>query len=273
MPKKEAGYLSTRYSVWHCLLTVVFLVFLALESRAQNIPKDTVYDLKISLYNTSDFKPVKEAFVSNLNTRKSVWSDADGYCSISAQRHHLIRIVYLSYETEFLQVAYLLKQKQDGDTISIPLSEKVYSIEQVEVYPFTKSAFRYAFLHQDIPLDQIDSLKKKIQASKEDLYVLKPYLAIPLNFKSKKEKQIIALEQYKKEQKKRHQFYLLAKNISQMEGQELCAFLQFCHFSSYYIQVNNWFVLARKLREKLVAYRYLKSYCLKKQYCNPFYIF
>lgn len=203
--------------------------------------------------------PIATAHVLNLKTLKGTISNTNGLFMIPVEIGDFVKVSFLGFNDN-----YYLVQKIDKDTIQLKMIPKAYQIEEVDVYPWTKEEFKYEFVNHDFKKDSIDQLKDKITLSEEDIEAAqmgKGYIAIPIfaNYKTKKEKQIIALEELKKRVAKEEEYRKLIQRITGYKEAELNAFIIFCNFSKRYIMYAREYYLGLAISKKYLEFEKLKS--------------
>ena len=132
---------------------------------------------------------------------------------------------------------------------------------QVDVYPFTKEEFKYEFIYGDIKKDDIDIIKDNLKTkfnSVEKLRELTPPMQIPLNFKSRIEKQEELLEKIKELSKLRLKNYERIKRVTKYAGKELYDFDRFCRFSYHFLKNASEYVIYREINKRWKEYKKIK---------------
>ena len=200
-------------------------------------------------------KPVMFANIRNITDRNGTISDSAGVFKLRIYSDTVKLIVSsISYYTQKVE---LIK-----DSIPIPLeikmNYKVYEIMQVDVYPMTRSEFKYKFVHEDIEKDSItrmlDNLKTKYN-SKEELTRLTPKLFIPLNFKSHKEKQEILLAKIKDLSRLKAENKKRIMKVTGLSGRDVYDFEDFCKFSYRFLRNASEYLIYKRIYDCYDRYK------------------
>ena len=141
------------------------------------------------------------------------------------------------------------------------LEFRIYEIMQVDVYPFTKDEFKHEFVYADIKKDDIDIIKDNLKTkfnSVKRLKELTPAMQIPLNFKSKIEKQEDLLVKIKELNNLKLKNYERIRRVTNYAGKEVYDFDRFCRFSYHFLKYASEYVIYREINKRWKEYKKLK---------------
>jgi len=161
---------------------------------------------------------------------------------------------------------YTKKIKLQKDSIPVPfiikMDYKIYEIMQVDVYPMTKAEFKYKFIYADIKKDSIsrmlDNLKTKFN-SVEELDKITPKAMIPLNFKSRKEKQEILLAKIKELSHLKSENKKRIIKVTGLKGRDVYDFENFCKFSYRFLKNASEYLIYKKIHDCYDKYKQQKQ--------------
>ena len=177
-----------------------------------------------------------------------------------------IKILSDTTEFKFSTIGYYTKTVSIiKDEFKIPydvfLKFRIYEIMQVDIYPFTKKEFKHEFIYANIKKDDIDvirdNLKTKFNSVKR-LRELTPGMQIPLNFKSRIEKQEELLLKIKELSRLRLKNYERIKRVTNYTGKEIYDFDRFCRFSYHFLKNASEYVIYREMNKRWKEYKKLK---------------
>ena len=232
------------------LLIYTIFLFSSWKSFAQ----DQFYFIA-RIIDLQTLESVPNANIVNLKNKKGTSSNQLGYFMIQVTDKDYLRISYIGYNNLYIQI-----DKNIKDTLNLYLQEKIFELENVDVYPWSKEEFKYEFVYHKFKSDSIDGLKASIKVPVAELRALGPN-GIPAfkNFKTKKEKQEIKLIELKKWLKKDQSYRVIIKKITNYEDAELEAFIRFCNFSRRYISYAREYYLTFAISLKYKEFEKLKS--------------
>ncbi len=150
------------------------------------------------------------------------------------------------------------------DSIPIPLNinldYKIYEIMQVDIYPMSRKEFKYRFVHDDIKKDSITRMQENLKTkynSVEALRSLTPKLFIPLNFKSRKEKQEILLAKIKELSRLKALNKKRIMQVTKLTGRDVYEFEDFCKFSYRFLKYASEYMIYKKIYDCYDEYKKL----------------
>jgi len=231
---------------------------------ANSFAQDSFYFIA-QLKDYQSQSPISAAHIINLKNKKGSISNLKGYFLIHVSNKDYLKISYLGYNNLYIQV----KQGESKDTLIFYLHKKTFKLDEVDVYPWSKDEFKYEFIHKQFKTDSIDLLLQKIRVPKSELLAIhnnKGFIAIPIfaNYKTKKERQIIQLEQLKRWTLKENAYRKLITNITGYQKAELNAFINYCNFSKRYISYAREYYLALAIKKKYIEFEKVKLKSAKK---------
>jgi len=177
-----------------------------------------------------------------------------------------IKIISDTAEFRFSTIGYYsLNINITKDSLPIPfdvyLKYRIYEIMQVDIYPFTKNEFKYDFVYGDIKEDEIDIIKNNLKTKFNSIKRLKeltPILQIPLNFKSKIEKQEELLEKIKELSRLKIKNYERITRVTKYTGEKMYEFDRFCRFSYHFLRNASEYVIYREINKRWKEYKKIK---------------
>ena len=177
-----------------------------------------------------------------------------------------IKILSDTAEFKFSTIGYYSKKLSIiKNEFKIPydvfLKFRIYEIMQVDIYPFTKKEFKHEFVYADIKKDDIDIIKDNLKTkfnSVKRLTELTPAMQIPLNFKSRIEKQEELLLKIKELSKLRLKNYERIRRVTNYTGKDIYDFDRFCRFSYHFLKNASEYVIYREMNKRWKEYKKLK---------------
>jgi hypothetical protein len=227
--------------------------------------KDSLITLLGNLYNSRTFEPVEFAHVINVKDYGATITDSLGNFKINIEKGDTLLITSIGYENK--------KYVYDGayqQTIfeSIPMEERVYQIEQVEITPWgTYREFKNKFmsLETDNPRDKVHPLLWKDLPEKPDtVEPFVPGLTNPISFlyymfssegKSLRKYRELKMEQTKKDKIRSKYNKQLVADLTGLEGKELERFMKFCNFTDEYILNTRKYLILKRVKELYKLYK------------------
>ncbi len=225
-------------------------------------------------------EPLHNVHILNLKNKKGTISNREGFFNISLEPNDYLKISLLGYYNAYLQA------HKTNDTVQIFLSKKVYELETVTIYPWTKEEFKHQFTHLDINDDSVKTLQLRIRVPKVELERERSYaiyermreplpgniktvgfsIPISFNYKNKKERQLSKLEKIKRWNQAEDKYWELAEKMTGYKGEKLSAFIRFCNFSGRYVTHAREYFLAFNIKKKMLEFEKLnkKEDILKK---------
>ena len=198
---------------------------------------------------------IQYTHVVNLKTNRGALTNSKGFFMLQVSKGDYIKLSYIGYNDYYYQINIA-----SSDTITFILSQKVFELKQVDVYPWTRDEFKHEFITHDVKKDSIDILKDWINLPASELTRLK-YTGIPIfsNFKTSKEKQIAKLEALKKWLIQEEKYRKLVVEITAYKGLELNLFITYCNFSKRYISYARSYYLTLAIKNKYLEFEKIKS--------------
>ncbi len=249
------------------LLLIIISLQLFVNSYAQK--QFTVIGL---IKDQETLEPLHNVHVLNLKNKKGTISNQEGWFRIALEPNDYLKISLLGYYSVYLQA------HRASDTMQVFLSKKVYQLETVTIYPWTKEEFKHQFIHLDIDDDSVKTLQLRLRVPKIELERERNYaiyermrdpmpgniktVGIPIgislgNYKNKKERQLSKLEKIKRWNQAEDKYWELAKKMTGYKGEKLNAFIRFCNFSGRYVTYAREYFLAFNIKKKILEFERL----------------
>jgi len=235
-------------------ILLILLLFIA-----ENVLSQEPYLFIGKVIDSQENEIIQYTHVVNLKTNKGGLTNQNGLFFQKVIKGDYLKLSFMGYNTLYYQVKNTV-----SDTITFFLVRKVYELEDIDVYPWTKREFKYKFVYTKFNTDSIDWLLKKILVPKSELLAIhnfKPFIAIPIfsNFKTKKEKQIVRLEELKHWIKKSERYRKMVVKVTGYKELELNAFIKYCNFSKRYISYARSYYLTSAIEKKYIAFENRKK--------------
>ena len=235
-------------------ILLIFLFFIGIYSFSQ---EEFLFVGKVIDNQTN--RVIQYTHVVNLKTNKGGLTNRNGFFFQKVTEGDYLKLSFMGYNTYYYQVRNTV-----SDTITFLLARKVYELEDIDVYPWTIKEFKHKFVYTNFDADSIDWLLKKILVPKSELLAIhnfKPFIAIPVfsNFKTKKEKQIVRLEELKRWIKKEERYREMVAKVTGYRELELNKFIKYCNFSKRYISYARSYYLTSAIEKKYTEYQKSKK--------------
>jgi hypothetical protein len=213
------------------------------------------YFLVGKIIDNQTLEPIQYAHVLNLKTEKGSITNNKGYFMLHVSKGDFVKISYVGYHSYYYKVNF-----DKSDTLTFILNQKVFELDNVDVYPWTRQEFRYKFVYDDIKPDSIDLIKSWIIAPPAEISNIGPIgFSIFANFKTSQEKQIIKLNELKHWLIKEEDYRKKIVKITGYEGIELNLFIKYCNFSKRYVSYARDYYLTLNITQKYLEYERLKT--------------
>ncbi len=191
---------------------------------------------------------ITTANIINLKNNRGAMSNQLGYFMLQVNDKDYIKISYVGYNNLYYQV-----DTQVTDTLDFYLRRKIFHIDEVEVFPWTKKEFKVQFVEMDTPLDSNEWLFNRINLSVEELKWLTP-AGLTINYKTRKERQQIKVKAFKRWAKKDKVFRDIVKNLTDYQGLELEVFIRYCNFNKSFISYARTYYLTEAVQKKYLEF-------------------
>lgn len=216
--------------------------------------------------------PITGATVYNTKKRNVTSADDVGYFFITISKFDVIRVSAIGYNERY--ISFKDSVNYPDKIFNIILEQKLYDIATVDIFDARWEDFLFDFQQ----IDLVDNSTKDKVADWMRLSI-DPYelsarktpmpegvgLTIPLNFKSKQDKQNEIVEQLKRrdalqqivEQKYNKN---LVSNITGLQNEELCEFMAVCSINDKYILQSNDYDIIIRITKTFEQYQKNKSH-------------
>ncbi len=244
------------------LLFTALLLLVSLLLHPQT--KDSTITLHGSLYDSKDFSPVEFAHIINLNRPYATISDSSGYFKIKMNMEDTLHITSIGYEDKY--VSY--NQKAPAIFKSIPLNQKTYDIESIEITPWkTYRDFKNKFISLELddsrkkvhPLIWEGLPRKPIDAEPEEPGILNPVSFLYDLFSGDREERTKYNEILSRETKQRRirskYNKEIVSNLTGLKGEELEKFMDFCNFTEQELLNRKAYEILEEVKQKYKVFK------------------
>lgn len=247
----------------------VFLIILILIAANYTFAQDRdselkVIELKGKIFDSETNKPIVFAHVINMKKAIATITDTSGYFRIIMLKTDSIRISSIGYEISYFSLPDTVKSKEQY--FNIYLKPVTYDLNQIDIYSERWKAFVYDMSNTKIEEDEtqqriqiwfdnlvpVDELKMLATAARG--------VGFPLNFKSKRDKQLILVEELMlqselnkiAEEKFNKE---LVEKITGLHDEKLDDFMKYCRFDRDFILRKTEYDLIVIVQEIYEIYR------------------
>jgi hypothetical protein len=211
-----------------------------------------------------DNSPIHYASIINLNKSQGYTCDSVGFFHVTMHRDDILAINALGYERKYFSL---------NDSISnisqiflIKLEEKTYHIAGVDIYDARWKDFEFEFSKVEIENQETKERIQKwfytlIDPKELALITASTAIGIPINFKSKQDKQKVELEEIKVIEAENKIIYSkynpeLVSEITGFNESETYRFIKFCNFDREFLIRSNDYEIIVEIKKQFD--RYLK---------------
>lgn len=246
-------------------ITTFFILLLLSIGQLNAQKEDSVITIIGNLYDKKTFKPVEYAHVINTENYYGTISDTSGNFKIKGAPGDTLLITAIGYENK--NFSYEGEYKP-FIVRSIPMEEKTYMIEQVEVTPWgTYQDFKEKFLDLEIenPREAIHPrIWRDLQPPPDTVIPPEPGLESPVSLIysifSREGKELRKYKELKEEktisEKIRSKYNKeIVGEITGLENEELIRFMEFCNFSDEYLITTRKYFILERVKEKYKEYQ------------------
>lgn len=239
---------------------ILFLILnFSLQVYTQN---SDILELTGRVISEKTGKPIRYATIVNLKKSKVTACDSLGYFYMTVLKDDILRINALGYEKEY--ISFTDKKINPAEIIIIKLKEKTYKIGNVNIYDERWKDFVFEFTHSEIEEDKTKERIEKwfytlVDPKELVLLTASVSMGIPINYKTKADKQKIKVEKLK---------LIAAENaiieskynpelVSELTGfnkTEAIKFMRFCNFSREYLLKANDYDIIISINKKFENY-------------------
>ncbi len=233
------------------ILTSLCLLIISLNLFSQN---PEILEITGRVLSEKTEEPIRYATITNLKKNKITTCDSLGYFYITVLSDDALRINALGYEKKYL--SFKNREINPSEIITIKLKEKTYKIDNVNVFAERWKDFVFEFSHTEIKTDETQERINKWFYTLVDPKELAQLTAaaaigIPINYKTKADKQRIKVEELKKraaENKIIESKYNpeLVSELTGLNSVETIKFMRFCSFSrEFLLKANDYDIIIR----------------------------
>lgn len=244
------------------IIIISFFALFMYSPYFASAQKDTVIDITAKIINRDTGKPVAFATIVNIKKNTAILSDTAGYFHFTILKSDILRISAIGYRTAnifFTDSAY-----SKTKIYNITLVEKTYPIAKVNIYEARWKDFEYEFANLEIKKDEtqeriIEWFQSIISTQDLALITSAAAIGIPINYKTKSERQKIIVAEF---EKKDEEDRLIAKKfnneiVAQLTGlkiEDTEKFILYCNFNRIYLLSANEYEIATEIKKRYNAY-------------------
>ena len=242
-------------------LILIFIFFYT--SYSQN----NIVEITGKIISEKNNSPVHYATIINLKKGKATSCDSLGYFHITMLSNDVLRINALGYERKYFTLNDSIINT--SEIYIIKLKEKTYKIANVDIFESRWDDFEFEFIHTEIKKQET---KERIQnwfytlidPKELALITASVSIGIPINFKTKIDKQKIKVKELERidienkiiESKFNPE---LVSEITGLSATETIKFMRFCSFSREYLLTSNEYDIIVDINKKFDKYFKLKQ--------------
>jgi len=247
----------------HFLIVIVFIVTGSLQIHSQN---SDILEITGRVISEKTDKPIRFATIVNLKKSKATTCDSLGYFYITALKDDILRINALGFEKEY--ISFIDKNINSAEIIIIRMKEKTYKIGNVNVFEERWKDFVFEFTHSEIEKDETKERIEKwfftfIDPKELALLTASTAIGIPINYKTKADKQKIKVEELKRkalensiiESKYNPE---LVSELTGLNKTEAIKFMRYCNFNRNYLLKANDYDIITSVNHKFDNYIKMK---------------
>jgi hypothetical protein len=192
------------------------------------------------ILNEKDNTPIHYASVYNIKKSKNYSCDSLGFFHVTMLSNDILRINALGFERQYFSVMNdsLINI---GNIYVIKLKEKTYKIANIDIYAARWKDFEFEFSHTETEKQELKDRIEKwfyslIDPKELALLTASTAIGIPINYKTKIEKQHIKVKELEREEIENDIIEskynpLLVSEITGLNMPETLKFMKFCNFS------------------------------------------
>ncbi|MCD4793563.1 MAG: carboxypeptidase-like regulatory domain-containing protein [Bacteroidales bacterium] len=224
--------------------------------------KSRIVEITGKVISEKDHSPVHYATIINIKKGKTTACDSLGFFHITMLRDDILRINALGYELKY----FSFKDSAINTTniAVIKLKEKTYRISNVDIYEARWKDFEFEFIHTETEKQEIKERIEKwfytlIDPKELALLTASTAIGIPINYKTKIDKQKIKVKELEKQETENKIIELkfnpeLVSEITGLNKSETIKFMRFCMFDRQYLLETNEYDLIIEIQKKFDRY-------------------
>lgn len=244
-------------------LPIIFLFVIIYNS---GLGQNKVYEITGKIINEKDNSPVHYATVINVKKGKATTCDSLGFFHITMLSSDILRINALGFERQYF--SFKDSALNASKIYIIKLKEKTYRIANVDIYEARWKDFEFEFIHtvpeNEETKENIEKWFHSLIDPKElALITASVSIGIPINFKTKADKQKLKVEELKKqdaENKIIESKYNpeLVTEITGLNSTETIRFMRFCNFTREFLLYSNDYDIIIEIKKQYDRYLRIK---------------
>ncbi len=241
---------------------IIFFCFTDLVASAQT----EILEIHAQVLSGFD-KPISGANIINMKKRTAISANSQGIFFITIHKYDVLRISAIGYQEKYID--FKDSVIVPGKLIKIRLKQKLYNIATVNIFDARWEDFKFDFEQKGL---EENPAKDKI--TERILSYIDPYelearktpmpagfgISIPLNFKSKQDKQRKKVTEYERRdalQKLVEEKYNkdIVSKITGLKNKELSDFIRFCQIDNKYILRSNDYDIIVRIKALYYVYK------------------
>ncbi len=248
------------------IFLILFLLF-AIKSYTQD---STVYVVTGKVIDSESLKAIPSVLLVNTTKSYATSTDTSGKYRILMTRNDKIKISCIGYETENWKPDFSKSNSKNKITNEvIYLNPKTYEIGKVNIYQARWEAFVYNMANTNFEEKELDKriirwITKIVADEELSKAVAKSGIRIPLPISTHREKQLRMIAEQKKIDElnkiadKKFNKKLVA-DITQLEGQELDEFMNYCNFERNFVLSTSEYELIIIIQDIFKEYKIINK--------------
>ncbi|NPA68303.1 MAG: carboxypeptidase-like regulatory domain-containing protein [Chlorobi bacterium] len=241
----------------------IFIIFFIFYNFSfLNAQNSEIFEITGRVISEKNEKPVSYATILNLKKNKVTACDSLGYFYVTVLSDDILVIKALGYER--VTVTFKDKKINPKEIFIIKLKEKTYKIDNVNIFDERWEDFVFEFSHSDIQKDPAQERINKwfytlVDPKELAQLTASAAIGIPINFKSKADRQkikVAKLKQIEKENKIIESKYNpdLVSELTGLNKTETVKFMRFCNFDRDYLLSATDYDIITSINKKFKAY-------------------
>jgi len=230
----------------YSLIILSLFLFISIDASSQKVK---IIELTGKIISEKDNSPVHYAAVINIKKGKAVACDSLGYFHMTMLSDDILRINALGFERKY----FSLKDTNinTNEILILKLKEKTYKLSNVDIFEARWNDFEFDFIHTETEKQETKERIEKwfytlIDPKELALITASTAIGIPINFKTKIDKQKIKVEELKKIDLENKIIELkynpeLISEITGLNEPEAIKFMRYCDFDrNFLLSVNDY---------------------------------
>lgn len=242
---------------------IIFLFALIIGFNSNSISQESrIVEITGKILNKKDDKPIPHATIINIKKGKATSCDSLGYFHITMLADDLLRIYALGFERKYFSFKDTVINT--SEIIIIKLEEKTYKLANVDIFDARWKDFEFEFIHTEIEKQETKDRIEKwfytlIDPKELALITASVSMGIPINYKTKSDKQkikVIELEKQDIENRIIESKYNpeLVAELTGLNTTETIKFMRFCNFNREFLLSSNDYDIIIIIKKKFDLY-------------------